>query len=144
MRYSVPSRKSVGIRPALHPGWLRCSSLRYSRYPRSSRLAIRAHRCPRCATHFQLGTLGPPGDSCDKRPSMAMVRGMETDSLSAAGRLLCDCLSQHEDRVSRERLARLSPDAWQSLLATAHVQKVSALLYHRLISRGWAAAVAPA
>ena len=48
-----------------HPGWLRCSSLRYSRYPRSSRLAIRAPRseircttdtdrplgCWRCATH---------------------------------------------------------------------------------------------
>ena len=27
-----------------HPGWLRCSSLKYSRYSRSSRLAIRAPR----------------------------------------------------------------------------------------------------
>jgi hypothetical protein len=27
-----------------HPGWLRCSTLRYSRYPRSSRLAIRGPR----------------------------------------------------------------------------------------------------
>src|SRR5439155_8090502 len=27
-----------------HPGWLRCSSLTYSRYARSSRLAIRAPR----------------------------------------------------------------------------------------------------
>jgi len=75
---------------------------------------------------------------------MALVRDMETDYLSASARLLCDCLSQHDDRVSRERLARLSPDAWQSLLATSHVQKVSALLYHRLVSRGWVAAVPPA
>ena len=51
-RASVPSQKSVGIRPALHPGWLRCSSLKYSRYSRSSRLAIRAHRRPRCSTDF--------------------------------------------------------------------------------------------
>ena len=27
-----------------HPGWRRCSSLKYSRYSRSSRLAIRAPR----------------------------------------------------------------------------------------------------
>src|ERR1041384_460779 len=27
-----------------HPGWLRCSSVKYSRYSRSSRLAIRAPR----------------------------------------------------------------------------------------------------
>src|SRR5947208_6602957 len=50
------------VRPALHPVstptrlprwgprfWLRCSSLKYSRYSRSSRLAIRAHRRPRCS-----------------------------------------------------------------------------------------------
>jgi hypothetical protein len=66
------------------------------------------------------------------------------DDLSASARLLCDCLSQDGDRVSSERLACLSPDAWQSLLATAHMQRVSALLYHRLVSRGWAAAVPPA
>ena len=30
--------------PAGHPGWRRCSSLTYSRYARSSRLAIRAPR----------------------------------------------------------------------------------------------------
>jgi hypothetical protein len=52
LRASVPSQKSVGIRPALHPGWRRCSSLKYSRYSHSSRLAIRAHRRPRCSTHF--------------------------------------------------------------------------------------------
>src|SRR5688572_16641454 len=32
----------------MHPGWQRCSSLKYSRYSRSSRLASRAPRPPRC------------------------------------------------------------------------------------------------
>ena len=45
---STASPKSCYIRPALHPGALRCSSLKYSRYSRSSRLARRAHRRPRC------------------------------------------------------------------------------------------------
>src|SRR2546428_12713703 len=67
---SVASLKFVGIRPALHPSstptrlprwgprvWLRCSSLKYSRYSHSSRLAIRAHRRPRCTTNFRDATL---------------------------------------------------------------------------------------
>ena len=32
----------------MHPGWRRCSSLKYARYSRSSRLASRAPRRPRC------------------------------------------------------------------------------------------------
>jgi hypothetical protein len=48
LRASVASQKVVGIRSALHPGWLRCSSPEYSRYSGSSRLAIRAHRSSRC------------------------------------------------------------------------------------------------
>src|SRR5262245_12743646 len=32
----------------MHPRWLRCSSLKYSRYSRSSRLAIEAPRSSRC------------------------------------------------------------------------------------------------
>src|SRR5882724_6433212 len=32
----------------MHPRWLRCSSLKYSRYSRSSRLAIGAPRPSRC------------------------------------------------------------------------------------------------
>lgn len=32
----------------MHPGWLRCSALEYSRYSRASRLASRAHHQPRC------------------------------------------------------------------------------------------------
>jgi hypothetical protein len=40
-----------------HPGWLRCSSLTYSRYARSSRLAIRAPRSGIYATTHCYGTL---------------------------------------------------------------------------------------
>src|SRR5204863_27517 len=42
---------------ALGPGPRRCSSLTYSRYARSSRLAARAHRRSRCTTHFTIGAL---------------------------------------------------------------------------------------
>src|SRR5207247_10397804 len=41
-RASSPWCNSICIRPSLHPVWLRCSSLKYSRYSRSSRLASRA------------------------------------------------------------------------------------------------------
>src|SRR5437773_514467 len=40
-----------------HPGWLRCSSLTYSRYARSSRLAIRAPRSGTYATNHCYRTL---------------------------------------------------------------------------------------
>src|SRR6266511_3760357 len=40
-----------------HPGWLRCSSLTYSRYARSSRLAIRAPRSGSYATYHCYATL---------------------------------------------------------------------------------------
>ena len=49
---SAVSQKSLGIRPSLHPGSLRCSSVKYSRYSPSSRLASRAPRRPRCSRHF--------------------------------------------------------------------------------------------
>src|SRR6266542_2571995 len=39
------------------PCWLRCSSLKYSRYSRSSRLAIGAPRSGTLSTYFPLGTL---------------------------------------------------------------------------------------
>jgi hypothetical protein len=39
----------AGIRPAMHPRWLRCSFLRYSRYSRSSRLASGAPHRSRCS-----------------------------------------------------------------------------------------------
>src|SRR2546429_1455950 len=47
-------------------GWLRCSSLTYSRYARSSRLAIRAPRSGTYATNHCYGTLG----GCDGEENM--------------------------------------------------------------------------
>jgi Uncharacterised nucleotidyltransferase len=61
-----------------------------------------------------------------------------------AKQLLCDCLHQDGGRISGERLASVTPETWPSLLAIASVQRVTALLYHRLVSRGWATAVPPA
>src|SRR5438093_13084858 len=60
-----------------HPGWLRCSSLTYSRYARSSRLAIRAPRSGTYATNHCYGTLGvlnPASTVCYLRWSRAAKR----------------------------------------------------------------------
>ena len=46
----VPSQRFADIFRAGHPGWRRCSSLTYSRYARSSRLAIRAPRSGKYVT----------------------------------------------------------------------------------------------
>ena len=67
---SVPSSKFADIFRAGHPsstptrlprwgprGWRRCSSLKYSRYSRSSRLASRAPRPENLSPNFELGTL---------------------------------------------------------------------------------------
>jgi hypothetical protein len=40
----------------MHPRWQRSSSLKYSRYSRSSRLASGAPRRPRCVTVFMKGS----------------------------------------------------------------------------------------
>ena len=53
------SSTDLYIRPALHPGWRRCSSLTDAQYARSSRLASRAHRQPRCTALLELTTLDP-------------------------------------------------------------------------------------
>ena len=47
-RLSGPPRNYGGIRPPMHPAPRRCSSVKYSRYSPSSRLAGRAPRRPRC------------------------------------------------------------------------------------------------
>ena len=48
MNVSAASPKFVCIRPPMHPASRRCSSVKYSRYSPSSRLARRAPRRPRC------------------------------------------------------------------------------------------------
>ena len=64
-----------------HPGWLRCSALKYSRYSRASRLAIRAPRSGTYATIHGDGTLGnlqpvqptPPNPGSSVRPDRPPV-----------------------------------------------------------------------
>ncbi len=56
---SVGSRKFVAIRPAQHPVRRRCSSFTYAQYARSSRLAGRAHRRPRCFLSFTPSSAPP-------------------------------------------------------------------------------------
>ena len=46
-----------GIRPPLHRRSRRCSSLKYTGYARSSRLALAAHQRPRCSELFMTGPL---------------------------------------------------------------------------------------
>jgi hypothetical protein len=46
----------AGIRPAMHPRWLRCSSIKYAQYFQSSRLAsVAPHRPQCCAGTFTTG-----------------------------------------------------------------------------------------
>jgi hypothetical protein len=51
-----------------HPGWRRCSSLKYAQYSRSSRLAIRAPRSGTYATNNCSGTLAFAGAATAERP----------------------------------------------------------------------------
>jgi hypothetical protein len=50
---------SVPFWTPTHPAWLRCSSLTYARYARSSRLAMRAPRRPEWHTYSRTGPKHP-------------------------------------------------------------------------------------
>src|SRR5712691_8155087 len=71
-----PWCKSDCSRSALHPVWLRCSSLKYSRYSRSSRLASRAHRRPRC----DAGLSPRAARATSPLRSSALLRGLGDDA----------------------------------------------------------------
>src|SRR5256885_1657987 len=68
----------------MHPGWRRCSSLKYSRYSWSSRLAIRAPHRSRCNdgvaprtvnVHMKFGT--PDNVFKSARDLAAMIRSRD-------------------------------------------------------------------
>ena len=61
-----------------HPGWRRCSSLKYSRYSRSSRLAIRAPRSGTYAAIHADRTLA------DSDHTLARIDGASAFGFSAA------------------------------------------------------------
>jgi hypothetical protein len=114
----VASHKQLGIRPPLHPGRLRCSSLTYAQYSRSSRLAGRAHRRPRCvqlfvrrhtsceifrsnvgkcrATTAGSDASGPPRALCATAPGgpragRRMVRSLLQEAEHTRGGTICHC-----------------------------------------------------
>src|SRR4029453_3839727 len=80
-RTSVASPKSCYIRPALHPGARRCSSVAYSRYAPSSRLARRAHRRPRGEQDFGDATLD---EKARESPRSQGLAGSRCDRLGGA------------------------------------------------------------
>jgi len=51
----------------MHPDWRRCSSLKYTWYSQSSRLAIPAPRRPRCHAGFMRWVPGPVPDWSRRR-----------------------------------------------------------------------------
>ena len=56
-RLTACGKSHHGIRPGLHPGGLRCSSVTYSRYAPSERLVRRAQPRSRCSRDFHLRLL---------------------------------------------------------------------------------------
>src|SRR5947208_6556253 len=84
-------------------GWRRCSSLTYSRYARSSRLAIRAPRSGTYATNHCYGTLNPNSfevelhrarewDHADQFP---MARAKRVQLVLRERRVAFDVLAEH-------------------------------------------------
>src|SRR5439155_15797442 len=73
----IPPPPQRGCRVGDPGPWRRCSSLKYSRYSRSSRLASRAPRSGILATYFALGTLErlqPTDDDWETEENRAAAR----------------------------------------------------------------------
>src|SRR5712691_8315201 len=80
-----------------HPGWLRCSSLTYSRYARSSRLAIRAPRSGTYATNHCYGTLDGHGDAgSGGREHARLFLRRDADETIDDGRIELSALGEDE------------------------------------------------
>src|SRR5438128_12176839 len=98
---------------AVHPGWLRCSFLKSSRYPRSSRLAIRA---PRSAIWSSLSADGPLG-------------GDFLDGLAGRGEIQRD--KQLDDRPRWVDFARAKAELRAARIAVMAVVKALAAGHQR-------------
>ena len=106
-----PIANCLGIRSPMHPAWLRCSSLAYSRYAPSSRLAMRAPRRPRCTRQFATGPLErrlsldrTNFDVIDPNRAAYLIvelqRGVSTDADVSRRRPSCDIDHSIPDQVS--------------------------------------------
>src|SRR5712691_5725103 len=67
----------------MHPRWLRCSSLKYSRYSRSSRLAIGAPRPSRCDARLspRAGSEASPQTDEQESESIVMLPTVATSQM---------------------------------------------------------------
>src|SRR4029077_13591724 len=75
-----------------HPGWLRCSSLRYSRYPRSSRVAIRAPRSEiRSTTDADRPLVGVDDAQVGRRRDGTVRKSPIGEQLTQRFGLVCRC-----------------------------------------------------
>src|SRR5688572_1471681 len=112
--FSVASPKSCYIRPALHPGARRCSSVAYARYAPSSRLARRAHRRPRCEQDVGDATLAGREMSL----MMAILTGslrqwVQLISVRACGTTTCsDTAGNDGDNHANSEVAATAPTNW--------------------------------
>src|SRR5947208_9085948 len=102
-----------------HPGWLRCSSLTYSRYARSSRLAIRAPRSGTYATNHCYGTLAG-ADRFAQRASR-LLHGLHDVLIAGApaqiaGEALAD-VGLAGRRVVLQQRVRRQQHAWRAVSA---------------------------
>jgi hypothetical protein len=105
-----PWRKSSCIRRAMPPAWLRCSSLKYSRYSRSSRPASRAPHPPRCDAG-----LPPRAVKRNRRCCRCNGRRMRRPTVSAESRETARCRrapavrGEIRDTLARAQAPRLPP-----------------------------------
>ena len=90
---SSPWKKSRGIRPAMHPGCLRCSSVKYVQYSSSSRLVSRAPRRSRCDAGLLPRTASPDISRGPSWPS-PFGRGARMPAVLRACAPVCGLLAE--------------------------------------------------
>ena len=84
--------------PPMHPAGLRCSSLAYTRYARSSRLAGRAPRRPQCTPYSCAGPWGPAMRRSE-RHQIRHLRDQRAIECLAAARIAA--IVVHEEEIAQ-------------------------------------------
>ena len=107
-RRPLPARGKSrhGIRPGLHPGGLRCSSVTYSRYAPSERLVRRAQPRSRCSRDFHHGLLrnrvsgSPRQRDAHRQPPLHRRGGRDCGRPGPAGGGRCPRRGDHSGRLA--------------------------------------------